>query len=177
MKNTFKCLLSAALVLLLALAPVGVFAAASNNDDGWTGDYIIPSIQAIEIQQLPKKLSYLLNEKLDLTGLRVQSVDKSGTVKPVEAVLSGSVDLSAPGVKQITVAAKGKKANFKISCYQNGDVNGNFSLGLDDAVLLSRNIAGWNVAESIVPICLDVDQNNEVNLKDVVCLVTALLNS
>ena len=48
MKNTFKCLLSAALVLLLALAPVGVFAAASNNDDGWTGDYIIPSIQAIE---------------------------------------------------------------------------------------------------------------------------------
>ena len=132
MKNTFKCLLSAALVLLLALAPVGVFAAASNNDDGWTGDYIIPSIQAIEIQQLPKKLSYLLNEKLDLTGLRVQSVDKSGAVKPVEAVLSGSVDLSAPG---------------------------------------------WNVAESIVPICLDVDQNNEVNLKDVVCLVTALLNS
>lgn len=177
MKNIFKSLLSAALVLLLALAPVGVFAAGSNNDDGWTGDYIIPSIQAIEIKQLPKKLSYLLNEKLDLAGLLVQSVDKSGAVKPVEAALSGSVDLTVPGVKQITVTAKGKKANFKISCYQNGDVNGNFSLGLDDAVLLSRKIAGWDVAESIVPICLDVDQNGEVDLKDVVSLITTLLNS
>lgn len=175
MKNTLKAAIAAALAFVLTVTPLGV-SAANDDDSGWTGDYIIPSIAAIQIVQLPKRQKYLLNEQLDLSGLRVQAVYKnSSKTELVEAKLNKTVNTSLPGVKTVQIAAKGKTDEFSVSYYQKGDVNGDFALALNDAVLLSQYIAGWQVSDKIEPICLDADGSGAVDLKDVMCITTGIL--
>ena len=64
---------------------------------------VVVSLSGISISKLPNKLSYLIGEQLDLTGIVVSASYSDGSSKDVSSLVTGSADLSSAGAKTVTV--------------------------------------------------------------------------
>ena len=69
----------------------------------------------------PTVTRYKTNEELDLTGLRVYANYDDGDTDEVFGYTVGSIDMSTPGDKNVSVGYKGSFANFSIKVIQSHD--------------------------------------------------------
>ena len=77
--------------------------------------------ERVQIEALPDKLSYVIGDTLDLTGLTLTAIYKDGQQATVTAAdVQGFADMTTVGVKTATVTFHGKQATFAIYVHPRG---------------------------------------------------------
>ena len=99
---------------------------------------------ALQVERKPTKATYLLQEKLDTTGLKLRLTYSDGTAHLVtEGFDASGFDSSTAGEKTVTVTYRGVTATFKVKVLDDipGDIDRNREVGRDDVMQLLWHIS------------------------------------
>lgn len=147
-------------------------------DDKTTGFSVYVNqkeLTSITVAKLPTKTTFLEgSDYLSVVGGQITLHYNNGTSQTIDmrrSMITG-FDNSIVGPQTLTVTYQGKTTTYDIvieAAYIKGDINNNGETDLNDVVVLSQVVAGWqNVAYNAA--ALDINGDGNIDLSDVVLL-------
>lgn len=124
-------------------------------------------LNGISITQMPTKLTYALNEKIDLTGMEITALMSDGTSQIITAYDVSSVDTSSVGTKTVTFyytfGEITKSASFEITVSAD-KLTANIICGGEKLTEINKKVK-WYMPYSSESLKLDCDLNITGNYK------------
>ncbi len=124
-------------------------------------------LSGVSITQMPSKLTYTLNEKIDFTDMEVTALLSDGTSQTITDYDVSSVDTSSVGTKTVTVyytfGEITKSASFEITVSAD-KLSANIICGGEDVTEINRKVK-WYVPYSSESLKLDCNMNIPGNYK------------